>query len=43
MAVDRATRGGARHAYGNRAAVEVSDENDRFTVSLRFPLEEGEA
>ncbi len=30
-------------AYGNRAAVEISDENDRFTVSLRFPLEEGEA
>jgi two-component system sensor histidine kinase AlgZ len=30
-------------AYGNRAAVEISDESDRFTVSLRFPLEEGEA
>ena len=29
-------------AYGNRAAVDVSDENDRFTVSLRFPLEQGE-
>ncbi len=30
-------------AYGNRASVEVSDERDRFTVSLRFPLEKGEA
>jgi two-component system sensor histidine kinase AlgZ len=30
-------------AYGNRASVEVSSESDRFTVSLRFPLEEGEA
>ncbi|NCF24924.1 MAG: sensor histidine kinase [Gammaproteobacteria bacterium] len=30
-------------AYGNRASVEVSDERDRFTVSLRFPLEEREA
>jgi two-component system sensor histidine kinase AlgZ len=30
-------------AYGNRAAVEISNEGDRFTVSLRFPLEEGEA
>ena len=27
-------------AYGNRAAVNVSDDNDRFTVTLRFPLEE---
>ena len=30
-------------AYGNRASVEVSSESDRFTVSLRIPLEEGEA
>jgi two-component system sensor histidine kinase AlgZ len=30
-------------AYGNRASVAVSSESDRFTVSLRFPLEEGEA
>ena len=30
-------------AYVKRATVEVSDERDRFTVSLRFPLEEGEA
>ena len=30
-------------AYGNRASVEVSSESDRFAVSLRFPLEEGEA
>jgi two-component system sensor histidine kinase AlgZ len=30
-------------AYGNRAAVDVSDENDRFTVTLRFPLEKEEA
>jgi two-component system sensor histidine kinase AlgZ len=30
-------------AYGNRAAVDVSDENDRFTVTLRFPLENEEA
>jgi two-component system sensor histidine kinase AlgZ len=30
-------------AYGNRAAVDVSDDIDRFTVSLRFPLEQDEA
>ena len=30
-------------AYGNRAAVTVSDESDRFTVTLRFPLEQGDA
>ena len=30
-------------AYGNRAAVEVSDDDGRFTVSLRFPLEQEEA
>jgi two-component system sensor histidine kinase AlgZ len=29
-------------AYGNRAAVAVSDEQDRYTVSLRFPYEESE-
>ena len=27
-------------AYGNRGSVSVSDENARFTVSLRFPFEE---
>ena len=30
-------------AYGGRASVDVNDASDRFTVSLRFPLEEGEA
>ena len=30
-------------AYGNRAAVEVSEDSGRFTVSLRFPLEQEEA
>ena len=30
-------------AYGNRAAVNVSEESDRFTVTLRFPLEQGDA
>ena len=30
-------------AYGSRASVDVNDASDRFTVSLRFPLEEGEA
>ena len=30
-------------AYGNRAAVAVADEQDRYTVSLRFPCEESEA
>ncbi len=29
-------------AYGNRASVDVSNESDRFTVSLRFPFEERE-
>ena len=30
-------------AYGNRASVSVSDESDRYTVSLRFPLEHAQA
>ena len=30
-------------AYGNRAAVDVDDDRDRFTVTLRFPLEKDEA
>jgi two-component system sensor histidine kinase AlgZ len=30
-------------AYGNRATVAVSDDEDRYTVSLRFPREESEA
>jgi len=30
-------------AYGSRASVSVSDENDRYSVSLRFPLERTEA
>ena len=30
-------------AYGNRASVSVSDESDRYTVSLRFPLERAQA
>ncbi|HSM30602.1 MAG TPA: histidine kinase, partial [Woeseiaceae bacterium] len=29
-------------AYGSRAAVDVADEKDRFTVTLRFPLEKAE-
>jgi DNA-binding NarL/FixJ family response regulator len=29
-------------AYGNRAAVEISDENDRFTVSLRVLIVDDE-
>ena len=29
-------------AYGNRATVAVSDDEDRYTVSLRFPCEENE-
>ena len=29
-------------AYGNRASVAVSDDEDRYTVSLRFPCEESE-
>ena len=29
-------------AYGNRATVAVADEEDRYTVSLRFPHEEKE-
>ena len=27
-------------AYGNRASLSVSDENERYTVNLRFPFEE---
>ena len=30
-------------AYGNRGSVSVSDEDARFTVSLRFPFEEARA
>ena len=30
-------------AYGSRASVSVSNENDRYSVSLRFPLERTEA
>ena len=30
-------------AYGSRAAVDVSAGKDQFTVTLRFPLEKGEA
>jgi two-component system sensor histidine kinase AlgZ len=30
-------------AYGNRASVSVAEEGDRYTVSLRFPLEKAEA
>ncbi len=30
-------------AYGNRASVSVTDDSDRFTVSLRFPLEHTQA
>jgi len=28
-------------AYGNKASVVIEDESDRFTVSLRFPIDEG--
>lgn len=27
-------------AYGNRASVDVDDSNDRYTVTLRFPVDE---
>ena len=27
-------------AYGNRASVDVDDSNDRYTVTLRFPIDE---
>ena len=30
-------------AYGNRASVEVDDSGDRYTVTLRFPLDEDDA
>jgi two-component system sensor histidine kinase AlgZ len=30
-------------AYGNKANVDIDDGGDRFTVTLRFPLDEGEA
>ena len=29
-------------AYGNKGSVDIKDESDRFTVSLRFPLDEGD-
>lgn len=29
-------------AYGSKGAVNIDDAGDRFTVSLRFPLDEGE-
>lgn len=28
-------------AYGGKASVKINDESDRFTVTLRFPLDEG--
>lgn len=30
-------------AYGGKASVVVNEESDRFTVTLRFPLDEGKA
>jgi len=30
-------------AYGNKASVKINDAGDRFTVTLRFPLDEGHA
>jgi len=30
-------------AYGNKASVDIDDGGDHFTVTLRFPLDEGEA
>ena len=30
-------------AYGNRATVDVDDSDDRFTVTLRFPIDENES
>ncbi len=30
-------------AYGNRAGIDVDDSNERYTVTLRFPLDEDEA
>lgn len=29
-------------AYGNKANVDIEDESDKFTVTLRFPLDEGD-
>jgi LytS/YehU family sensor histidine kinase len=29
-------------AYGSKASVDIIDDNDQFTVTLRFPLEEAE-
>ena len=29
-------------AYGNRASVGIEDDNENYTVTLRFPLDEGE-
>ena len=28
-------------AYGNRASVEITEGNDSFTVSLRYPYDDG--
>jgi len=30
-------------AYGSKADVNISDQSDQFTVTLRFPLDEGES
>lgn len=30
-------------AYGNKGSVDIDDSGDRFTVTLRFPLDEGDA
>lgn len=30
-------------AYGNKASVDIDDGGDQFTVTLRFPVDEGEA
>jgi two-component system sensor histidine kinase AlgZ len=30
-------------AYGHKGSVDIDDSGDRFTVTLRFPLDEGDA
>ena len=30
-------------AYGSRASIDVEDRDDRYTVTLRFPLDENES
>jgi sensor histidine kinase YesM len=30
-------------AYGNRATLSIDDQGDEYTVTLRFPVDEGVA